>query len=469
MSELVDVVVCQDGQEIRVDELMTMVPFITYLTTEHIGVCERIADIKKIQGSARQVYVNLLASHSAKAKTITALVTLIRQSVIEPSAIRCSYMSRLLLNQLCDVERVEFDSLDLTDVNFVDHHHYKRLVLKWGMHRAYRLLFKRWLKAPSAIRTWVEISRNMFGAHYESSIILIYPFTLNVKRHIRYIIDTFKQEKKVTFCGLPYRLSDILGAVFQPHKRDHHIVQFESNAYQKHGRELANMGIEQLYTSDEFEAGSAILCNKLHDAKIKIENKAHGLGFVSPYIDYDQFYVYNSGQLKYYQHKSPQVSFEVLPRKNAKADERVANVDADKPHIVYLDGNFEASGLVYESQLQQKILEQLRLFADNSGLPVSIKTHPNLSRAQSMTIEKASGLPTFKNLKSLSGVQPIFITIISAAFYDFREMGPFLFVSEELVPLDAFYGEQVNITALDGLHEALSDVINKPQAQELIG
>ena len=58
-------------------------------------------------------------------------------------------------------------------------------------------------------------------------------------------------------------------------------------------------------------------------------------------------------------------------------------------------------------------------------------------------------------------MQPIFVTIISAAFYDFREMGPFFFVGGNCSDLREFYGENIESYTINELSAAIEGYIEK--------
>lgn len=300
----------------------------------------------------------------------------------------------------------------------------------------------------------MEISEEFFEDKYDSSYIMIYPFTLNIRRQYRYYRSIRRRYEAFSLNGLPYSIIRLVRVFSGYRNRDLHVIDFEREAYEKHGFELLSLGTKVLYTSDEFEAGSYAMCKVLSQHGIRIENVAHGLSFACAYTFYDMFKVYNTGQQEYYKLKAKSTQFHIFPR-GFKRNQVRRNSSEKEKVIVFLDGNFQASNLQYENGLQEAVLAKLKIMADRYSVDVIIKAHPNLSMSQVNGLRNKFGIEVDTSANFLEKVAPIFVTIISAAYYDFKDLGPFIFVAEDIVDLSTFYGEQVNQVTLENLEDSL--------------
>jgi|GEM_PF-6712638 len=444
---------CRNQGVLKTLELTKKVPSLIFLSKLHIDVCCSLAQLQSFDGIQHMTLVNLLSRHSKKAETITAFIALFLRGDIDIIAIRSNILCAEILEKFINIDKVNFytnkKSKQWLDVSFF------RLTIKYGFHQLYRIFFKKNLQSEVAIRSWVEITEKMYGEQYPTSLILIYPFYFNFKRHFKYIVNSFRTYNKATLCGIPYSFSDLIKILFKHQCKDKYYVNFEINGYKKHAEELLKLGINLLYTSDEFEAGSLMMVSTLKQSDAKVINTSHGLGFNCPFVGYDMFKVYNIAQQNYYQYKSKGVNFIISPRKNAHHSDCIQNINPRQFVLIFIEANFEALGNMVEAKLQSDTIEVIRKIAIEMNTPLFIKAHPNRGDRQCKNRQKNSNVSVIQSLSELSELSPVFITINSAAYYDFRNQGPFIFIDDGFTNLEHFYGESVNSHTLETIRVAI--------------
>lgn len=453
-----DELLCQYNGVMKLSELNNQLPNTVYLTQIHVDVCCAMADALGFCGIEKMVYVNLLVKHSDKTKALTALITLICKGIIVPIFINSSFAVRGIISEFLSVDKIQFSEDNLCTERLIEKRHFKKLAAKLIIHKIYRLLFCK-KKCSSAIRSWVEITQMMYPLEFKSSLILIYPFHLNISRHFKYIKNCFGNYSNVTLCGLPYSLWDYMKIIFSKKNKDLSCVRFECNAYRKHADELSLLGIESLYTSDEFEAASIVMVKDLHKKSVKTINTAHGMSFGCPYIAYDIFKVYNCAQQKYYGYLSPEVGFVLESRTNTDPSKCVINGESDRKTIVYLEANYERLGMTYEAKLENHTVVTLRELGEKYGFDVVVKVHPNRKVTGSISDCDVLGAQAIRYLNELKHSNIVFVTFCSAAYYDFREFGPFVFIFDGFVHPEKIYGEKglvcVSLDELDNVCKQL--------------
>lgn len=453
--------VCKKHGVLMLSELINLVPGSIYLSKNHIEVCCLLASDSGFSGELLMVYVNLLVVHSKKAKIFTALVELILAKKIEPVSISSTFLNKEHLGAFVNINGMIFSGIN-TDTGLLNDKSLKRLFVKYLMHRLYRLNFRKNKRANTAIRSWVEITQNMYGEYYDSSLVLIYPFYYNLRRHLKYIAHCFRSYNSVSLCGLPYSFKDLLKIFFYKKNSDLYTVFFEANAYKKHAVELQERGVLDLYTSDEFEAGSVVMASKLRAEGIYVKNTSHGLGFNCPYVGYNTFQVYNSAQKAYYKFKSPDTNFLIAPRINTNMMDRIQSANSANPILIFLEANFEAVNLFYESELQEKSIRHILDIAEKQKITFTIKAHPNRKDCEIQKMGLKYSTSVIRSLAVLSEVAPIFITINSAAYYDFRSQGPFIFVNDGYSNLEDFYGESLQSHSVEKIESEIKRLMSLP-------
>lgn len=451
---------CEYNGIMNIADLDDNVPNTIYLTKLHIEICSEIAVAEKISKSEQQLLTNILVKHSKKCKAMTALITLIKAGKIKPVAIRSCYITSSILEKHIDLQGVNIVNDKSDSGHLIDFSHFKKIFVKLVLHRIYRLLFRK-IACTSAIRSWVEISQIMYGDKYDSSLILIYPFVLNKKRHIRYIKHCFRNYKSVTLCGLPYSLIDYMKLLISFKSKDLHCVRFEMNAYKKHAAELGRIGVKHLYSSDEFEAGVFIMVKALQDCGVRVTNTAHGMSFGCPYVNYDTFYIYNNAQKDYYAYKSEQVNYIVSPRSNTDPVNCVLEDSGEKKVIIFIEANYERLGMRYYANLENKAVNILREIGLKYNVDTYIKIHPNRKVPVDLNQFSIAGVKVIRHLSDIRHAEPIFVSFYSAAYYDFRHLGPFVFIYDGFVRPEEVYGEDGLVCApLEEIHTEILRHLN---------
>lgn len=451
---------CKNNGIINIVNLDNIVPDTIYLSRLHVEICSKIACVGKLSTDEQQLLTNILIKHSNKAKSITALITLIRAGKIKLLSIKSSYITSNILENYIDLNGVKFITDMSDDSHFIDRGHFKKIFIKLLLHKIYGLFFRKFRKS-SAIRSWVEISQIMYGDKYDDSLVLIYPFVLNIKRHIRYIKHCYAAYPCVTLCGLPYSLFDYLKMIVSSKGKDFHCVRFELNAYKKHASALARIGVKTLYTSDEFEAGAFVMVKALQSRGIEVINTAHGMSFGCPYVNYDTFYVYNKAQQNYYSLKSAQVNYIVSPRSNTDPENCFLNSSVKRKVLILIEANYERLGMQYYADLESKAVDMLREFGRKYNVDTYVKIHPNRKVPEDLSQFSISGVKVVRHLSDLSQAAPIFVSFYSAAYYDFRHLGPFVFIYDGFVRPEEVYGEDGLVCApLEEIHTEILRHLN---------
>ena len=347
--------------------------------------------------------------------------------------------------------------------NFIDLR-VKNLLLKVVIHRLYYLIYCLFFysrrSSTKVIRSWVEVSYTLFNLHYSTSTVLVYPFGLSVKRQMRYF--KLLNEKKFNYkiIGLRYSFWKFLKVVFAKRKRDFNYLDLEVSAYKHHARVLSRLKPKQMFTTDEFEAAGLILNSSLIENGVEVINKAHGIGMYCRYLCYSVFEVYNKEQIRYYKPTSPMIDY--VLNKNIKAPMAPPpNQDLLNKAIVYVHSNVEDIGMKCEIKIQNQILEDLKKFTSIKGLPLILKIHPNTSDEKVEVLMK-KGFACEKDINQIiRKYRPVFITIISTAYYDYRLLGDFYFYKDRYNDASVYFGSAIKLFQPDTLCEVLEKNIDE--------
>lgn len=446
-----------DESELKGREIVAEVPFVSFLSRQHVDVCEYLAAQRFSSTSIDyKVYVNILVTHSVIAKIITAILFLIKSKRVD----------------IIDWEQLPIDgnfhknfgvstpiggktNPNYASVDLIDKKHKWRLAGKFFLHRVYRAFSGRLNQSPALVRSWVEISKDFFAERYDTDYIAVYPFTLNWRRQVRYINQLREHKTKWRLWGLPYDCKTAVRVFFFMSVSDREVVNFEKEAYEKHAREIKSLGVSAVFTSDEFEAGAVAMHSSLRSEGISVKNVAHGLSFSCPFVSYDVFQVYNLGQRDYYKRKSDVAHFKVMPTIFSSTLVDQEDGPSAPLCIVFLDGNFKSSGLIFERKFQDRVVRSISQLASRTGIDFKVKAHPNLPGAEIRQMETEFGVAIEQSSGFLATVTPVFVTLFSAGYYDFRQYGDFLFVTSGVEDLSAIYGESVNQVSFANLDDAI--------------
>jgi hypothetical protein len=260
--------------------------------------------------------------------------TLINSLFLKSNKLR-TIGSIIEFNKFNDIEEVNFD-IDLTDFNhfftskdivffgktnanqqWINKSELVYSILKWLANKLYSIIYffsgkqAEKNKSNTVIRSWVDDAEKIYKAEFKTSIILIYPFLLNPLRGLRYIRHCFKNYKYPVLVGIPYNFIDLIRIIFSKGVSfDGALIEFENKAMVKHANLFKDFNI--IYTSDEYMVNSHVLHSILMQQSKKVINKAHGIGFYSPYVNYDEMHMYNENQINHYRTKNKSISYFIL-------------------------------------------------------------------------------------------------------------------------------------------------------------
>jgi hypothetical protein len=399
--------------------------------------------------------------------------TLINSLFLKSNKLR-TIASIIEFNKLYDIEEVNFD-IDLTDFNhfftskhivffgktnanqqWINKSELVYSILKWLANKLYSIIYffsgkqAEKNKSNTVIRSWVDDAEKIYKAEFKTSIILIYPFLLNPLRGLRYIRNCFKNYKYPVLVGIPYNFIDLIRIIFSKGVSfDGALIEFENKAMVKHANLFKDFNI--IYTSDEYMVNSHVLHSILMQQSKKVINKAHGIGFYSPYVNYDEMHMYNENQINHYRTKNKSISYFIL--KESIIDSYIFTT-AKKPAIVFIDhGNLEQYNLFYESKLQHETILFLIDFCKKLEYPLYIKFSPQTSSTGiDAVLKKYKYTLICSNVEKLSLENNIlFVNLFSTAYYDFSKYGKVLFIETDIFKPALMFGNDIECSSFENL------------------
>lgn len=337
------------------------------------------------------------------------------------------------------------------------------LILKAFVHYLYysinALFFRKTVKHKSIIRSWVEVSYTLYRDEFENSTVFVYPFGINIRRQLRYLHLLKKMKSNFMIVGLKYSFNDLLKVVLHKRSRDYYYLKLESNAYKNHARFLLGFQPNRVFTTDEFECAGILLNQSLINNSVNVINKAHGIGMYCRYISYDTFEIYSDEQKRYYYTTSPRVNY--LLNQNIKKPITPPEGQSNKGKaVVYVHSNVEDLGMKCEIRIQNIMLENLKVYSEKYNVPFIIKIHPNTSDKKVLSLT-AKGFVCEKDINMiLKSYEPIFFTIISTAYFDYRLLGSFYFYRDKYNDPSIYFGSEIKLLEISKLDEILDKELN---------
>lgn len=448
-----------ENKKIELSDISKHVPLIMVNNSlTIIEVCEFVC--KSFFGTEKNdlrknILINLLKSKSEKIKNIAAIIILSKKEKIV--RINCNYISSEF-NLFFDYN-ILFDYNNNKKQNFINSSEIKSLGKKYLINLVYRLMRNKKLKqTKSVVRTWVDVSEKLYKDKFRKSTILVYPFGLNLKRSFKYIRYVFSTYENVSFMGVPYSIKKFL-AIFLSKKRDLAILDFEIDGHIKHAKDLESY--ERIFTSDDFVAAVPALYNEILK-KTKIINTCHGIGFYNPFNNYNEFYVINSQQKKYYEHKNlGSIFYEI---KNDTNIIKKLNNTSQKAVVIIDQGDLKKHNLFYESNLQQKIYKKLVNVCKKNNYSLYVKPHPNRNDIElKKLLNKYSFLKVIEDVNELRSKNNLFINLFSGAYYDFKNLGQFIFIKDKFFSAEIFFGNEIKLIEIN---EIESEIISKLKPED---
>ncbi len=447
-------VVFVDGSFRSADSLADF-SFDLFQTFEHVDSCERLAAAKGFQGLEYKVAVNFLFLKSRQARKLSALRWLYSTN---KSSIKTIFIDKSLWSEGLFPDTVEVNKFDTaTRLCHVTWQQTAVFVLKLLSHLLFRLFRTKAFQLSIVTRAWVEVTESLYPDLHKSSHILIYPFPMNLMRQLRFMKRILLGKKAASLEGLPYSLKGLSLPFISAERRLREIVKLETSAYLRHADEIVGRGAKTLQTSDEFEVGSVALCSRLRERGIPSINTAHGVGNYGPFQSYSEFVVLNSAQSDFYRERNPEIVFRIRTETNSiPAGTKTRNQHAT---IVFIHQNFRDLGLTFEDRLQLKIIGKLKEAALLFGINFVVKLHPNAATRNIDEIRKCTGVTVARYI-SFDTIRPIFFTLNSTAYFDFRHLGPVLFYIDGSMRPETYFGNEIQTVTEAGLQNSIQQYLS---------
>ena len=436
------------------------------LLDNFIPLCEKVAELYFSFSKGSGMYktlINMLFLKSNRLRAIAAVIEYSKHAEITEVVYETDLSP--FRSFFTGGEKISFIHLQQSPASWINSSERIISIFKWVANILFTLYFllvgrkktKKGIK--SVIRTWVDDAEKIYGDKYESSVIFIHPFFLNPIRGIKYIVHCFKTYRNVTLIGIPYQLGDLMSVVFSGGINfDKALVYFEAKAMKNHVHHYSTFDI--IYASDEYMVNAHLLYYDLMINGKTVINKAHGIGYYSPYVEYSEMHMYNENQVDHYRKRNPHIRYYLLDEYQV-SEYKFAE---KKPSaIIFIDhGNLEQFNLYYEADLQQKILDQLRETASDLGISLFIKFSPQtLAAAQSRFHKKFPEYQTCSNLTAIrDSYNAIFVNMFSTAYYDFSRFGKILFIETEVFKPNLMFGNNIECVGLSGLTTTVKQIIN---------
>lgn len=357
---------------------------------------------------------------------------------------------------------IVFTSENLEKKNWLNKNELYYSILKWVVNKLYTTIYllsgsqAEKNKSNTVIRSWVDDAEKIYKAEFETSIILIYPFFLNPARGFRYIIHCFKKYKYPVLVGIPYKLKNLIRIIISKGiEFDQALIAFENDAMVRHATLFRNFSI--IYTSDEYMVNSHVLHSILIQQKKKVINKAHGIGYYSPFVNYNEMHMYNLNQINHYRNKNQEISYYILQEYLVN---KIKYNPIKQAAIVFIDhGNLENFNLFYEGELQHITLMKLIEISKKLNYPLYIKFSLHASSADiNEFLKKYNDVAICTNVKELAELKNIlFINLFSTAYFDFSKFGNVLFVESNVFKPSLMFGDDIDCCTLESIENTISN------------
>lgn len=442
------------GERLSLAELRQAVPYSCFWSDIHLEVCHRLASHRDLASHLRAVYINLLFTKSDRAKQLTAMIELVRLRKLRVRAVVSDFIEPDFADLLGN--EVEIQLRTPTAPNLVDFRWCRRYCLKTLVHRLFRLFRRRNIRAKNVVRAWVDTTDSAYPIKAKTATLLIHPFSASLARQRRYVRRCRREGRDFSLMGLPYRISDIFRIAIKPSKRDMVLVEGEMHAFREGARELLAMGVEHVDTTDDFLVAACEMYRELMEHGVTCVNTSHGIGVYCPYVCYSHFSFYNDQQKLFYQRKG---RFETHGFREIIPPEAVIRAEPGsdyEPVIVYLDGPWRQVGKLYEARLGDQAIERIKTACGALGLPFAIKVHPNVSDGEVARVRTDHGVTVAREMSELPGRHPVFMILLSTAYYAFLLDGPIVFIEDDLLRPKEVFGDGAYCVRLEDLEKRLA-------------
>lgn len=346
---------------------------------------------------------------------------------------------------MCNLEKIDIfkKKLRLNEVvNFL---------IKLIIHKMYYyigFIFMRFKKNKISFRkSYADDIFLVYNSVDNNTLLGVFPFPINIKRHFSFIIDLIKRDVNFTLFGFNYRFIDFFLVLF---KRDvGSLYNAERIAAFRFASIMKRYGVRKVELSDEFDIASFDLSLYLRSFDIYTLNKTHGIGKYFPQQAFNEMYIASSSMEDYYE-----FSKSCTLKKFHLTDCTSKNYyikKVQKPVVVLIGQRFD-NGLelvdVYERELID-ILNKTNLYN------IYYKPHPNL---------KNNNLPN--NIKLYNdGLTKssfvIFLSFFSTCQIDPNFKGLKLLIETSKIQPSFAFGDSDHIVNIDDIESYLNDFFCK--------
>lgn len=424
------------------------------MSATHVEVCERLAAAAAWPVELRRTHVNVLFGKSHCARQVTALIELSRRGCFAVQRV----VSDFIGPEFADLfePNVTIELRTPRRQRLFDRWPFVRFALKAGMHRLFRLMSGRPIRAANVVRGWVDTTDQVYGDLPEDTLLLVYPFAGSRRRQFRYLRRCWRDGRRVRFTGLPYCLADLARMAIQPAARQRILVESEIAAHRRHGEELADMGVKRLYTTDEFAAAGHALHEELIARGVWTTNRAHGAALYGPHVRYSHHRFLNRRQSTHYlaNRGIDNWDFAPLPAEIRQPERHGACA------VVFVCGNWRRAGKRYEAAFEERCLAHSARVCRDLGIPLYVRRHPNAGQRRMAQLCLRHGVQPMSAARPADSACPVFINTISSYYYDCLGHGPTIFLRDALLDPRELFGNSVQTVSFEGLAAELATLRN---------
>lgn len=456
---MTNAVILEDGRSIALSKLPTQVPSLCFQGDLHLSVCYRMAMMRGSGTEPNPIFLNYLFVKSDRARQLTAMIALIKAGRIAVREVRSSWIDRDWSDLLGETATILCKGRSAERVSC---RQLLRFAIKCFCSRIFRIIGGK-KSADDVVRAWVDTTDAVLADAVARSHLLIYPFAGNVMRQVRYIRRCRRLNRSFSLCGVAYGWFDVVRVILA--KRESQVDRYcslEARAYAAHARELINSGVRHVYATDEYEIGAPALHGALMERNVTSYNATHGIAVYGPCVRYSHCRFHSDHQLQHYRKHGQFCTYDFHDihdlLHDSKENPRI-DAGAKTPIAVYVLGNWRASRKVYESKLEQRAIDALRRACGSLSIELMLKAHPNLRRSQRFLISKRYGAKVLTKWNQLSGTRPVFVNLLSTAYYDLVKTGPCLFVADELIDPSIIFGDHVDCINVDRMKSEIEPFV----------
>lgn len=439
-------VILSDGLKYDFYDLPLKVPSPVMMTNDHIDTCHCIADQLDFPSYIKPVYINFLITRSRWAMSMTALRVLDKKNRVVSGNLKIGGNLNLeKMQTIIPKSIVVLDDKSATTQFLPLSYLLLRFMPRMLLHIFFRIFFPSSVSHDSAVRSWIDISTRLYPNQMTTSKVLIYPFAANFFRQVKYLKSIQEKKYSWSLAGLPYECKDIITAILRCRTRDLVIASIEHRVFSRHADEIFDLGIKKLYTTDEFEPAAHVLHQSLMARDVLTINSCHGIAAYGPYIAASTMIYCNERQKKYY---SPYAIINKTLIQSLPSKFSVREDTGEQPTFIVIHGFWDDKP--YEQYFSEAMLDRIAIESKKLGFKWLIKVHPDTRSKQMYMLKKNYHVEVIKNNEFPSGPL-VFINNLSSGLYDFRNLGPTLFVGDELLNPADLFGVEAEGIMLDQL------------------